>query len=54
MQAPPVARNYFLKHGVAIDYKLYTHFIKATSMAQVITSESQNYMGNTKESASSL
>ena len=54
MQAPPVARNYFLKHGVAIDYKLYAHFINATSMAQVITSESENYIGNIKESASSL
>ena len=54
MQAPPVVCNYFLKHGVAIDYKFYTHFIKATSMAQVITSESQTYMGNIKESASSL
>ena len=54
LPAPLVARNYFLKHGVAIDYKLCTHFINAVSMAQVITSESQNYMGNIKESASSV
>ena len=25
MQAPPVARNYFLKHGVAIDYKIIVY-----------------------------
>ena len=49
-----VARNYFLKHGVAIDYKFYTHFISAVNMAQVITSASQNYMEKIKESASSL
>ena len=54
LPAPLVARNYFLKHGVAIDYKLYTHFISAVSMAQVITSASQNYMEKIKESSSSL